>query len=163
MTPSELPVRTGALAATLAVVGLVAGACGSDDGGTNSTTANTSTAATTNSTVAGSAATSGAAGATGEYKSGEYSATGRYVSPGGPQQIGVTVTLDNSTITALTLDTSQTKGTSKEFQGKFAGGIDALVIGKNIDGLDVHKVSGSSLTSGGFNDAIEQIKSEARG
>ncbi|NED66077.1 calcium-binding protein, partial [Streptomyces sp. SID10244] len=58
--------------------------------------------------------------------------------------------------------TSQTKGTSKEFQGKFASGVDALVVGKNIDDLDVHKVSGSSLTSTGFNDAIDQIKTEAQ-
>lgn len=65
-------------------------------------------------------------------------------------------------VTALTLDRSQTKGTSAEFQEKFAYGIDALVVGKSIDELDVSKVSGSSLTSGGFNNAIDQIKSEAQ-
>jgi hypothetical protein len=86
---------------------------------------------------------------------------GSYQSPGGEQHLGVTVTLSNSVITALTVDTSQTKGTSADFQGKFKSGIDALVVGKSIDELDVSKVSGSSLTSGGFNDAIDQIKTEA--
>ncbi len=152
--------RTGALAATLAVVGLVAGACGSATDAPAETTVGSAIAET--GTEAGSA-TSASGAATGEYRNGEYSATGSYVSPGGPQQIGVSVTLSNSVITALTLDTSNTKGTSKEYQGKFASGIDALVIGKNIDDLNVSKVAGSSLTSGGFNDAITQIKSEARG
>ncbi len=45
--------------------------------------------------------------------------------------------------------------------GKFAGGISDVVVGKNINDIDVDKVSGSSLTSGGFNEAIEKIKQEA--
>ena len=45
---------------------------------------------------------------------------------------------------------------------KFAGGIDELVIGKNLNDLDdIKKVSGSSFTSGGFKKAIAQIKEEA--
>ncbi|GAC68255.1 FMN-binding protein [Gordonia soli] len=150
--------RTGGLVVALATIGLVAGACSSE---TPTDTAATSAESGTESSAAGSAQTSGAA--SGEYRDGEYSATGRYTSPGGPQKVGVTVTLANSVITALTLDTSETRGTSKEYQGKFESGIDALVVGKKIDDLDVSKVSGSSLTSGGFNDAIEQIKSEASG
>jgi hypothetical protein len=95
------------------------------------------------------------------YVDGQYSAIGDYQSPGGKQEIGVTVTLSNSVITALTLDTSNTTGPSAEFQGKFSSGIDDLVVGKSIDELSVSKVSGSSLTSIGFNDAIDQIKTEA--
>lgn len=74
----------------------------------------------------------------------------------------MTVTLSNSVITAVSVDTSQTKGPSLEYQGKFAGGISDVVVGKNIDEIEVDKVSGSSLTSGGFNDAIAQIKEEAQ-
>ncbi|AZG45335.1 FMN-binding protein [Gordonia insulae] len=147
--------RAAGTAAALATIGLVAGACGSGD--------SADTAVDNASTAVESAAADVSEAATGaSYRNGEYTATGDYVSPGGPQQVGVTVTLSNNVITALTLDTSQTKGTSKEFQGKFASGIDALVVGKNIDDLDVHKVSGSSLTSTGFNDAIDQIKTEAQ-
>ncbi|WAC54381.1 FMN-binding protein [Gordonia sp. SL306] len=152
MTRKDTLPRAAGVAAALATVGLVTGACGSDDP--------SDTAATSSMASGGAAGTASAAGGT--YQDGEYSATGHYVSPGGPQQVGVTVTLSNSVITALSLDTSQTKGTSKEFQGKFASGVDALVVGKNIDDLDVHKVSGSSLTSTGFNDAIDQIKTEAQ-
>ncbi|GAC53050.1 FMN-binding protein [Gordonia amicalis] len=147
--PSVL-VRTVGVVAAVAAVGLVAGACSSDDSESGSTTApETSTAA-----VAGDA--------TGDqYKNGEYTAEGGYISPGGPQKVGVTVTLSNDVITAVSVDTSQTKGPSVEYQGKFAGGISDVVVGKNIDDIDVDKVSGSSLTSGGFNEAIEKIKQEA--
>ena len=41
-------------------------------------------------------------------------------------------------------------------------GVQALGVGVAIDDLNVSKVAGSSLTSGGFNDAVEQIKAEAR-
>ncbi|MGV9857696.1 FMN-binding protein [Gordonia sp. NPDC003425] len=150
--------RTGGVVAAVAAIGLATAACGSDDAGD---TGSTSAQATQTTTAAGGGA-SATDTASGTFKNGEYSATGYYVSPGGPQEIGVTVTLSNSVITALSLDTSNTRGTSKEYQGKFASGIDPLVIGKNIDELNVSKVSGSSLTSGGFNDAIDQIKNEAR-
>lgn len=149
--------RTVGVAAALATVGLVAGACSSDDSSDSATTVTESAAAATSAEDA-----TEAADADDTYKDGEYSATGNYVSPGGPQQVGVTVTLSNNVITALSLDTSQTKGTSKEFQGKFASGVDALVIGKNIDEIDVDKVAGSSLTSTGFDDAIDQIKTQAQ-
>ncbi|MFW0795770.1 calcium-binding protein [Gordonia sp. CPCC 205515] len=151
MTRNQIMPRTAGLAIALATVGLVAGACSSDD-----------SSGTATSTPAEAADTSAASAAAGTYKNGTYSATGHYVSPGGPQQVGVTVTLSNGVIDSLQLDTSQTKGTSKEYQGKFASGINALVVGKSIDELDVHKVAGSSLTSTGFNDAIEQIKTEAQ-
>ena len=147
---SSVLLRTGGVVAAMAAVGLVAGACSSDDSGSGSTT----TADTSTATVA--------EGATGEqYKDGEYTAEGGYISPGGPQKVGVTVTLSNDVITAVSVDTSQTKGPSVEYQGKFAGGISDVVVGKNIDDIDVDKVSGSSLTSGGFNEAIEKIKQEA--
>ncbi|KQP27893.1 hypothetical protein ASF38_03500 [Aeromicrobium sp. Leaf272] len=58
--------------------------------------------------------------------------------------------------------TPKASGTSKQYQEKFAGGIADEIVGKNIDDIDVSKVAGSSLTSGGFNEAVDQIKSEAQ-
>ncbi|WP_439031998.1 FMN-binding protein [Gordonia terrae] len=146
--------RTGGVIAAMAAVGLVAGACSSEDSGSGDSASGT--------TAGSSAATEVADAGSGEYKNGEYTAVGEYISPGGPQTVGVTVTLSNSVITAVSVDTSQTKGPSLEYQGKFAGGISDVVVGKNIDEIEVDKVSGSSLTSGGFNDAIAQIKQEAQ-
>ncbi|MET9202935.1 calcium-binding protein [Gordonia sp. NPDC003585] len=146
--------RTGGALAAMAAVGMVA-ACGSDDADSSSSTAAESTTATS---AAGSTSASGS----GEYKDGTYTATGEYTRPGGQQEVGVTVTLANSIITGVTIDTSFAKGPSAEYQGKFSSGISAVVVGKNIDDIDVHKVSGSSLTSGGFNQAIENIKTQAQ-
>lgn len=142
--------RTGGVVAAMAAVGLVAGACSSDD--------SSSSASSATSHPAGHDASHDV-----HYKDGEYTAEGGYISPGGPQKVGVTVTLSNNVIKSVSVDTSQTKGPSLKYQGKFAGGIADVVVGKNIDDIDVHKVSGSSLTSGGFNEAIEKIKREAAG
>ena len=38
-----------------------------------------------------------------------------------------------------------------------------VVVGQDIDEISVSRVAGSSLTSGGFNRAIEEIKAEAAG
>jgi hypothetical protein len=54
-----------------------------------------------------------------------------------------------------------TDPTAQQHQGEFIGGIAGVVVGKAIDEIKVSKVSGSSLTSGGFNKAIEEIKAEA--
>ena len=56
-----------------------------------------------------------------------------------------------------------TEGNQKKFQTQFAGGIAEEILGKDIDELSVSRVAGSSLTSSGFNDALEAIKAEAGG
>lgn len=107
-------------------------------------------------TAAGDAATS-----SGSYADGEYSATGEYQSPGGPESIEVTVALEGNVVTAVTVTGNASAGTAVRYQTEFSGGIDAEVVGVNIDELSVDKVAGSSLTSGGFNDAIDKIKADA--
>ena len=132
-------------------------------GGDGDDTAAPAAAATSAAETATAGESGSASGSESPYANGEYTAIGGYQSPGGKQEIGVTVTLSNSVITALTLDTSATTGPSADFQGKFETGVieQGLVVGKSIDELSVSKVSGSSLTSTGFNDAIDQIKTEA--
>lgn len=97
----------------------------------------------------------------GNYTDGEYTATGDYVSPGGPETVTVTLTLEDNTVTELEVTGSGNTPNAKKFQGEFIDGIDEIAIGQNIDELNVSKVAGSSLTSGGFNDAIEQIREDA--
>ena len=103
------------------------------------------------------------AGAKTAFVAGEYRATGQYPTPGGLQGIGVTLTLDEKGIvTKLEVDPKAETGNSVQFQGKFASGIRAEVVGKPITELDVDKVSGSSLTSKGFNQAVAKIIEKAR-
>ena len=95
------------------------------------------------------------------YKDGSYSVTGNYISPGGPEEINVTVTLKNDVITDATVISQATRLNSVKFQGMFVSGFKTFVVGKKIDDVQLSKVSGSSLTPSGFNDALAKIKSQA--
>lgn len=96
------------------------------------------------------------------YKDGSYDATGTYTSPGGAEEIEVKVTLKDNVITDSEVISKATRSESKEYQGKFLDGYKSQVIGKNINQVNLTKVSGSSLTPKGFNDAITKIKAEAK-
>jgi len=106
--------------------------------------------------------TSSAAAMMASYKNGEYSMVGDYVSPGGDEQIGVKVTLENGVITAAEVTPMAERPNSVKFQGIFAKNFAPLIIGKNINEVKIDKVSGSSLSPKGFKDAIEKIKAEAK-
>ena len=109
-----------------------------------------------------SAATSSLASSGSTYKDGTYSADGSYVSPNGSETVGVELTLAGGTVTGVNLTQHPSNPNTRKFQGEFAGGIAAQIVGRSIDELNVSKIAGSSLTSGGFNQAVEKIKSEAQ-
>lgn len=96
------------------------------------------------------------------YKDGKYTVTGEYVTPGGPREIGVTITLKDGVITDSTFEGKADDPTSQRFQGEFGDNYKPEVVGKNIDEVSVTKVAGSSLTPKGFTDALEKIKAEAK-
>lgn len=99
----------------------------------------------------------------GTYADGTYSAQGGYQSPGGPEMIELTITLANNMISDVTVTPGATGGTSSRYQGQFAEGVRAETVGKSLDEIQVSRISGSSLTSGGFNEALDSIKADARG
>lgn len=121
----------------------------------NLATTDSSTKANTSQETA-----SQASGAT--FKDGAYKATGSYTSPGGNEQITVNITLKDGVVT----DTSATSGandpTAKQFQGEFIANYKDQVVGKKISVIKLSHVSGSSLTSQGFNSALEQIQQQAK-
>jgi len=96
-----------------------------------------------------------------EYNDGTYTETGDYTSPDGAEEVEVTLSLENNVITDVTVVGFGESPNSKQFQGEFINGIASEVVGKNIDELAVDKVAGSSLTSGGFNKAVDAIKADA--
>lgn len=112
--------------------------------------------------AAPSAGSSSLAGSGARYKDGIYSADGNYVSPNGTETVGVKLTLAGGKVTDVQITQHPSNPNTRKFQGQFAGGIADQVVGKNIDELNVSKVAGSSLTSGGFNQALAKIKSEAQ-
>jgi uncharacterized protein with FMN-binding domain len=94
-----------------------------------------------------------------KYADGTYNATGQYGSL--PSSIGVSVTLVEGVITAVTVTPQATDPTSLDYQTRFARAIPALVVGRNIGEVNLSKVAGSSGTPDGFNAAIQRIKTEA--
>lgn len=95
------------------------------------------------------------------YTDGTYTAEGSYVSPAGTEKVKVELTLAGDIVTAVTVTPEADDPTALGHQQDFASGIAAEVVGKDIDTLNVSRVSGSSLTSGGFNQALATIKADA--
>ncbi|QHC67198.1 hypothetical protein GSU68_11925 [Rathayibacter sp. VKM Ac-2759] len=163
-TPVRYALTLLAGAGTLAALA----ACSSTaTAGTDTAEETTSPAATSESTAAATEPTaaatddSTAAASDSAYADGTYDAEGSYTSPGGNESVGVSITLEGGVVTAVTVTPESENATGKQYQERFASGIAGEVVGKSLDELDVTKVSGSSLTSGGFNDAVETIKADA--
>ena len=96
------------------------------------------------------------------YKDGVYSATGNYSTPSTKEEIDVTLTLKDGIITEAEVIAKATFPTSKKMQTDFVANYKEQVVGKNIDEVNLVKVSGSSLTPKGFNEALEEIKAQAK-
>jgi uncharacterized protein with FMN-binding domain len=112
------------------------------------------------SSAGGSNATSTSDDGT-SYKDGTYSADGSYVSPGGQEEIAVTITVKDDLITAVSVKTVAADAEGAQYEAQFASGISAVAVGKSLGSLSVGSVAGSSLTSQGFNRALATIRSKA--
>jgi uncharacterized protein with FMN-binding domain len=120
------------------------------------------TAPTTGTSLATTQASPQGSGGGSTYKDGTYSADGTYISPNGQETVGVELSLSNDTVSAVNITVHPSNPNTRKFQGEFKDGIAGQIVGKKLDELKVSKVSGSSLTSGGFNQAVEAIKAKAR-
>lgn len=122
------------------------------------------TASTTNVTTRSNASSPAPAsdGSSTDFKDGSYVATGSYESPGGNETITVHVTLQHGVVTATSADSGAQDPEASEYQSMFISGYKSLIVGKDIADISLSRVSGSSLTSQGFNDAISQIKDQAK-
>lgn len=97
----------------------------------------------------------------GGYADGTYTSQGSYATPESVETITVTVTLAGDIVTAVEVEGDPQRAESERYQAEFIGGISDEVVGVALDEISVSRVAGSSLTSGGFNDALEAIKAEA--
>jgi uncharacterized protein with FMN-binding domain len=130
-----------------------------ESAGTGTTTSNNdssnSTAGDPDQSVSNDAASNA------NYKDGTYNATGAYTSPGGRESIDVTITLKDGVISDVSAEGNASDVEAEEYQGMFLAAYKEQVVGKNIDDVSLSRVSGSSLTSQGFNNALDDIKQEA--
>jgi len=153
-------VRAGAALAAAAGIALLAGCAPTTSTAEEPATDTGATGADSGSTSSDTGG-SGAPSGSGAYADGTYTAQGSYATPETVETITVTVTLEDDVITDVEVTGDPQKRESKQYQGQFIGGIADVVVGRDIDELQVSRVAGSSLTSGGFNQAIEAIKAEA--
>lgn len=145
-------VRKGAALAGVAGLLVLAGCSGTADAEDQSTDTGTDTS--TESTDSGAAAG-------GDYTDGTYTADGSYQTPETVETISVTVTVADGLVTDVEVTGDPQARESEQYQGEFIGGISDEVVGKSLDEIEVSRVAGSSLTSGGFNEAVESIKEQA--
>lgn len=110
--------------------------------------------------AAGGADTPGSA-ADAAYTDGTYTAEGSYATPETVETISVTLTLADDVVTDVDVVGDPQRPESERYQGEFISGIEDEVVGRDIDEISVSRVAGSSLTSGGFMEALETVKAEA--
>ncbi len=120
------------------------------------------TAADADQNAGGSTGSSDSGSSAAAYKDGTYTADGSYKTPETTESVTVTVTLADDKITDVEVTGEPKAPQTEQYQGRFIGGISGEVVGKDIDEVNVSRVAGSSLTSGGFNEAIDKIKAEAK-
>ena len=129
------------------------------DTSSESTTKTTNNASPATNTTQTTESTRGTA----EYKAGSYNASGEYVSPGGDEVINVQVTIsEDGTVTDSNVTFKPAAFESEEYQGMFKNGYKSEVTGKKITDISLSRVSGSSLTSEGFNSALQKIRQQAK-
>lgn len=163
---SKEPLLTAA--AGLALLGTAG--CGSagtaqdtaPDEATGASTPAASSGTASSGTAPSGTASSAAAATGGEYQDGEYTAKGSYIPPSNTkEEVTVSLTLSDGVVTDLEVSTSGNHPTSKRYQAEFTDGVQQEVVGKPLDEVKVDKIASSSLTSSGFNKALDEIKSEA--
>ncbi|KQZ22258.1 FMN-binding protein [Microbacterium sp. Root553] len=145
-------VRKGAAIAGVAGLLVLAGCSGTADAEDSSTGTGTGNAE--------SSAPSNAASA-GDYTDGTYTADGSYKTPESVESVSVTLTIADGVVKDVEVTGDPKARETEQYQGQFIKGISDEVVGKSLDDLKVDRVAGSSLTSGGFNEAVASIKEQA--
>lgn len=92
----------------------------------------------------------------------EVTTVATYRSPAGDEQVGFTLTVDDQGVITNALAKVMAKAQiSVMRQESFAKDFPAAVVGKKLSELEkIDRVGGSSLTTGAFNQALSELKSQ---
>jgi hypothetical protein len=86
-----------------------------------------------------------------------YESVVSYSNPGGSDDVGFKLTVENGLVKSVEVDVLAKNSTSINRQNSFRAGLGAVVVGKPLAGLKVDRVGGSSLTTKAFNDWVATI------
>lgn len=91
----------------------------------------------------------------------QYDITVTYPSPGGEETNNFKITLQEDTVTAVSVEVLTEIDASIVYQKKFATALPKLLIGKKISQInDLNVISGASLTTTAFNQALSKLKQQ---
>jgi len=98
-----------------------------------------------------------------EYANGVYQTNTSYALPnGGSHQMDVEITLAEDVITDVkVVFDGDVSGGSTAIQKRFIDAMSPEVIGNKVNAVSLSRTGGASLTTGGFNEALENIKTQA--
>jgi len=100
----------------------------------------------------------------GVYLNGTFTASLKYTVPSNHEEdMSVTFTLEDDVITDSALKFGGEVGTSRLYQAKFEKEYVIEVVGKIIDDVEMVRVGSASLTTAAFNEALVDIKDQAKG
>jgi len=155
MIRTNVPQSVRKASALVGVAGLfvLAGCSSAADAETSGSSTDTGSSSSSTDTGSSSSETT--------YTDGTYTADGSYQTPETVESISVTLTIADGVVKDVEVTGDPQAPETKEYQSKFIGGIADEVVGVSLDDLNVSRVSGSSLTSNGFNAAVESIKEQA--
>ena len=95
------------------------------------------------------------------YKDGTYNANANFQTPDGIDGITVKVTIASNVITSVNADTTATSRESQQYDDAFLSSYKSEVVGKNVNDVQLNRTAGASLTSDGFNKALDEIRQNA--
>lgn len=96
------------------------------------------------------------------YKNGIYSVIVDYSTPDGIEKIGVSLTVQNDMVVGSQFTDLSKDKKSKQYNRLFGQNYVSQVNGKPLDSIMLSNVSGASLTTQAFNNAVDQIRVQAR-
>lgn len=125
--------------------------------GSSSSGSTTTDTSSTNMTGVSSSSAS-----TNGYKDGTYTASANYSVPHGYQNsISVSITVSNGSITAASATHSTSDRESAEYTDVFDSSLSSKVVGQSLSGASFSRIGGASLTTDGFQTALETVMNEA--
>lgn len=97
------------------------------------------------------------------YKDGTYTATASYYVPHGQNNISVEIVIKDGVVSSVTPTHDYQDHESQMYVSNFDDYISGKVVGKNISALtSLSRVGGASLTTEGFDQAIQTIAAQAK-
>jgi hypothetical protein len=154
----KIAATLGLLAIVIVIgAGITLGARKSKDG--SAASASTATTSTPSTSTTSRTGTSGS-GASTTFKNGTYSATGSYRAPDGTQQIGITLTIAGDAVTSASAKNEAQGRQSSQYEDEFISDFTSQVVGMKVDSISIF--TRATLTVAGFDNALQNIESQAR-